>query len=227
MGSINNGDAALLLSADVRGMGSTTPMNDYLKYAGAGAATQRAVLRQIIADDPVLMSFLHGMAELELPDPLLGSGAIYNSLWNVLTGRPRHTGIKDADLVYFDAADRSYEAEDRVIKRVQSYFADSPIPPEVRNQARVHLWFPQKFGLHYPQLKSSAEMLNYFSTKTHAVAARLEAGEIAIFAPFGLDDLFSFRLTPNPALNNKATHDSKAARAKAIWPELRIEPWPE
>jgi hypothetical protein len=227
MGSINNGDAALLLPADVRIMSFTSPMNDYLKYACADAATQHTVLRNIIADDPVLMGFLRGMAELELPDPLLGSGAIYNSVWNVLTGRPRYTGIKDADLVYFDAADRSYDAEDRVIKRVQSYFADSPIPPEVRNQARVHLWFPQKFGLNYPQLKSSAEMLNYFSTKTHSVAARLEAGEITIFAPFGLDDLFSFRLTPNPVLNNKATHDSKAARAKTIWPELTVEPWPE
>lgn len=216
-----------LLSYDVRTLRFTSPMADHLKYAGTDAATQHRVLRDIIADDPVLMRFLHGMAELNLPDPLLGSGAIYNSVWNVLTGRPRHTGIKDADLVYFDPADRSYEAEDRVIRRVQTYFANSPIPPEVRNQARVHLWFPQKFGLHYPELKSSAEMLNYFATKTHAIAARIEAGQIVIFAPFGLDDLFSFRLTPNPALSNKFTHDSKAARAKAIWPELSVEPWPE
>ncbi len=202
-------------------------MNDHLRYADADAVTQRYVLRAIIAEDPVLMGFLHGMAALGLTDPLLGSGAIYNTVWNVLTGRPRHTGIKDADIVYFDAEDRSYEAEDRIIRRVQSYFNDSPIPVEVRNQARVHLWFPKKFGLSYPALKSSADMLNYFSTKTHAVAARLKAGHIEILAPFGLTDLFSFRLTPNPALRNKATHDSKAARAKAIWPELVIEPWPE
>ncbi len=219
--------ALALLPADVRAIGFIFSMSDHLRFAGADAATQYRVLRDIIADDAMLMHFLHGLAELTLPDPLLGSGAIYNTVWNVLTGRPRHAGVKDADLVYFDASDRSYEAEDRIIKRVQSYFSDSSIPPELRNQARVHLWFPQKFGLRYPELKNSADMLNYFATKTHAVAARLEAGRIVIFAPFGLADLFSFRVTPNPVLNNKATHDRKAARAKDMWPELTIEPWLE
>ncbi len=201
-------------------------MNDHLRYSGTDRVTQLRVLTDIIASDAILMRFLIGMAELELPDPLLGLGAIYNTVWNVLTGRPRHGGIKDADIVYFDANDRSYEAEDKVIQRVRSYFADSPIPVEVRNQARVHLWFPEKFGLPYPVLACSADMLNYFATKTHAVAARLEQGIITIHAPFGLDDMFSFRLTPNPVLANRPTHESKAARSLAIWPELNFEPWP-
>lgn len=199
---------------------------DYLRYAGADEAIQRRVLSGMIASDPLLMGFLNGMVSLGLPDPLLGSGVIYNTVWNILTDRPRHQGIKDADIVYFDPHDRSYEAEDRMIRRAQSYFSDSPIPVELRNQARVHLWFPDKFGLHYPELKNSADMLNYFATKTHAIPARLEHGEIALYAPFGLDDLFSFRVTPNPVLANRHTHDAKAARAKAKWPELTIVPWP-
>lgn len=199
----------------------------HLRYSGLDADVQRQVLVDIIADDPVLMRFLRGMVDLGLPDPLLGSGAIYNTVWNVLTGRERYAGIKDADIVYFDPSDRSYEAEDQVIRRTQTYFADSQIPVEVRNQARVHLWFPEKFGLAYPELTCTADMLLYFATRTHAVAARIESGEIVIFAPFGLDDMFSFRLTPNPALRNRATHESKAARAMAIWPELRFEPWPD
>ena len=87
--------------------------------------------------------------------------------------------------------------------------------------------FPEKFGLAYPMLNCSADMLLYFATKTHSVAARIENGKIVIFAPFGLDDLFSFRLTPNPVLSNRATHESKAARAMALWPELQFEPWPD
>lgn len=199
----------------------------HLRYSGLDADVQRQVLVDIIADDPVLMRFLRGIADLGLPDPLLGSGAIYNTVWNVLTGRERYAGIKDADIVYFDPSDRSYEAEDRVIRRMQAHFADSPIPVEVRNQARVHLWFPEKFGMAYPELTCSADMLLYFATRTHAVAARIENGEIVIFAPFGLDDMFSFRLTPNPVLHNRATHESKAARAVAVWPELQFEPWPD
>lgn len=202
-------------------------MIDHLRFAGAGAAVQRQALVDIIADDPLLMRLLKGLVELDLPDPLLGSGAIYNVVWNVLTGRDRYRGIKDADLVYFDPHDRSYDAEDRVIRRAMAHFADSAVPVEVRNQARVHLWFPDKFGLAYPELTCSADMLLYFATRAHAVAARVENGEIVIFAPFGLDDMFSFRLAPNPVLANRATHERKGARATQLWPELQYEPWPD
>jgi uncharacterized protein len=207
--------------------GMADAMTDHLRFAGASAEVQRQALIDIIAGDPMLMRLLEGLVALDLPDPLLGSGAIYNVVWNVLTGHPRHRGIKDADLAYFDSGDRIYEAEDRVIRRAMAHFVDSPVPVELRNQARVHLWFPQKFGLAYPELTRSADMLLYFATKAHAVAARIERGEIRIFAPFGLDDLFSFRLAPNPALNNRMTHEHKAARSMALWPELVFEAWPE
>ena len=200
---------------------------EHLKFSGLGEDAQRQALTDIISGDPMLMRLLSGVVELDLPDALLSSGAIYNTVWNVLTARPPHRGINDADLGYFDAGDRSYEAEDRVIRLAHAHFVDFPMRIEVRNQARVHLWFSAKFGLPYPALKNSVDMLNYFATKTHALAAKIERGEIVIFAPFGLDDMFSFRLTPNPVLDNRATHQRKAARSMALWPELRFEPWPD
>ena len=200
---------------------------DHLRFAGLGPEVQRQVLVEIIAADATLMAILQGISTLGLPDGLLVSGAIYNTVWNTLTGRPRGHGIKDADLAYFEAADLSYEAEDRVIQRVQTHFRHSPIPVEARNQARVHLWFPEKFGIAYPPLGSSLEMLNYFTTKAYAVGARLEDGEIRVFAPFGLEDLFSLRLRPNPVLPNRATHEAKAARVLVHWPEVTVEAWPE
>src|SRR5690606_29900386 len=115
---------------------------------------------------------------------------------------------------------------DAVIRRMAALFADSPVPVEVRNQARVHLWFPEKFGTPYPRLTRSEDMLRYFASKTHAVAVRLEPDDtLHIAAPFGLDDMFSFRITPNHALDNAATHARKAERAQAIWPELTVVPW--
>ena len=71
-------------------------------------------------------------------------------------------------------------------------------------------------------------MLGRYASKTHAVGVRLnEADALEIVAPFGLDDLFSFRMVPNPVLDNRVAHASKAQRAKAIWPELTIVPWPD
>ena len=38
-------------------------------------------------------------------------------------------------------------------------------------------------------------------------------------------DIFDMIVRPNRVLPNKATHEKKAARARAIWPELRVIPW--
>jgi hypothetical protein len=174
------------------------------------------------------MEVLRGLRDDGLADHLLVAGAIYNLVWNRLTGRPDLTGINDIDVFYFDDRDLSYEAEDLVIRRLAARFAHLPLPVLVRNLARVHLWFPQKFGVPFAPLRSSGEMLGRYASRTHAVAARLEADDsLTIVAPFGLDDIFSFRITPNPVLMNKPAHDAKGARAKSVWPELTVVPWEE
>jgi hypothetical protein len=201
-------------------------MPPHLRYSGQSFDAQRAALIDIIRSSPMLMRVLETLRDDGLPDHLLVAGAIYNLVWNRLTGRPDLTGINDIDIFYFDAGDLSYEAEDAVIRRLTARLADLPLPVQIRNQARVHLWFPQKFGTPFSPLTSSAEMLGRYASKTHSVAARLEGDDtITITAPFGLDDIFSFRITPNPVLANKPAHEAKGARAKTVWPELTIVPW--
>ncbi len=202
-------------------------MSDHLRFAGTDPETQRRALDDIVRSQSVLMAVLEGLRDMALPDAWLVSGAIYNAVWNLLTDRPGLTGVKDIDLIYFDGADLSYEAEDRVIKAAEMRFADLPLPVEVRNQARVHLWFPEKFGIVVTPLTHSRQALLRYASRTHAVAVRLEAdGALTIDAPFGLDDLFAFRITPNTALNNRAAHEAKGARAKSVWPEITVVPWP-
>ena len=199
-------------------------MSNHLRYAGADPATQERALREIIAQSPHLSAWLRSLQQLNLPDSWIVSGAIYNQVWNHLTGRPLLHGIKDVDIFYFDH-DLGYEAEDRAIRRAVAAFPTDP-PVEVRNQARVHLWYPQRFGRPYPQLTRSAQAIDLFALKTHCIGIRLLNGTLDLYAPFGLDDMFSFRLTPNAALDNRATHEAKAARQMALWPELTFIPWP-
>ena len=172
------------------------------------------------------MHLLRQVRALRLPQWRLVAGCLYQTVWNVLTGRPRGTGIKDYDLIYFDAADLSWEAEDAVIRRVAVATRDCVGPVEVRNQARVHLWFGNRFGSFYPQLRSADEALSLYVSIMHAVGVRLEDDDrLDIAAPFGLDDIFSMTIRPNRALENAASHGLKAARAKTIWPEATVIPW--
>nr|WP_207620317.1 nucleotidyltransferase family protein [Oharaeibacter diazotrophicus] len=183
-------------------------------------------MRAIVAADPDLSALVAVIADLGLPDGWLVSGALYQTVWNVMTGRPRRTGIKDYDLVYHDAADLGFEAEDAVIRRVQAATAGLGLAVEVRNQARVHLWFERRFGFAVPPLGSVAEALERYASTTHAVAVRRGAGgRLDLLAPFGLRDVFAMHVRPNRSLPNGPSHEAKARRFQAVWPEVTVEWW--
>jgi hypothetical protein len=180
-------------------------------------------LTEIVRADPALMQVLTTVRGLDLPDWRVFSGAVYQGVWNAVTGRPVGYGIKDYDLGYFDP-DTSWDAEDVVIKKVAAAF-DEPLRSmvEVRNQARVHLWFQDRFGEPYEPLANTDEALSRFVTPAFGVGVRLEADDtISVAAPFGLEDVFGLTLRPNPlrgvARGWRRTVDGAVAR----WPEIRV-----
>ncbi|MDR3511260.1 MAG: nucleotidyltransferase family protein [Caulobacteraceae bacterium] len=181
-------------------------------------------LAAIVRASPRLMQVLAVARDLDLPQWRVVSGAVYQTVWNALTGRPADHGIRDYDLFYFDASDVSYEAEDVVIRRAAAAFPPDLSPKvEVRNQARVHLWFEQHFGEPYAPLSSSDEAIGRFVAPAFAVGVRLAAdGAIDIAAPFGLDDVFAMRLRPNPSRPLARGWEKTTASVQARWPELTL-----
>ena len=187
-----------------------------------------ARLAGIVRADPGLMHVLTTVRGLGLNDWRVFSGAVYQSVWNAVTDRPAGYGRKDYDLGYFDP-DTSWDAEDLVIKRVAAAL-DEPFRSEVevRNQARVHLWFLDRFGEPYEALTGTDEALARFVAPAFAVGVRLERDDtISIAAPFGLEDVFSLTLRPNPDRPRAKGWDRVVTSARARWPELTvIEPEP-
>jgi hypothetical protein len=182
-------------------------------------------LTEIVRAAPSLMRVLRTGRALGLPDWLVMSGAVYQRVLNHLTGRGPDYGIRDYDLGYFDAADISYEAEDLVIRRVAAAF-DEPLKStvEVRNQARVHVWFEAHFGEAYTPLTCTGEALERFVSPMFAVGVRLDADDrLHIEAPFGLSDLFALRLRPNPR-RPSGGFDRAAAGVLRRWPEITVTP---
>ncbi|WP_292079178.1 MULTISPECIES: nucleotidyltransferase family protein [Brevundimonas] len=183
-----------------------------------------AELTAIVRADAGLMHVLTTVRALDLPDWRLVSGAVYQAVWNARTGRPAGYGVKDYDLAYFDGSDLSYEAEDVVIKRVAAAF-DEPFRSqvEVRNQARVHLWFQNRFGEPYAPLPSTDEALGRFVAPTFAVGVRLEADDsLSVAAPFGLEDVFALTIRPNPNRPVARGWAKAVDSARARWAELTV-----
>lgn len=165
---------------------------------------------------------------LELPDWWLTAGAVFQTVWNVLDGREPAEGIGDYDLFYFDAGDLSWEAEDVVIRNAAELFADLDVVIEVRNEARVHLWYEEHFGVPAKPFASTCDAIDHFASTTCCYGVtQNSAGELDVYAPHGYDDLFNQRLRPNPILAPRHVYERKAARWTLEWPGLSVEPWPE
>ena len=196
----------------------------HLRYAHLPEEALAPIFLDIIRETPFIMNALITAREMDLPDWWIVSGALYNTVWNHLTDRPLTYGIKDIDLFYFDL-DTSYAAEDRQIKRAEALFAPAP-PVELRNQARVHIWYEKHFGFPIRPYRDSCDGIDHFACRTHSVGVRLD-DDLTLYAPYGLSDIFNFRITPNTNRPNRETHERKGARALECWPELIVEPWPE
>jgi uncharacterized protein len=181
-------------------------------------------LTAIVRGAPSLMQVLATVRALDLPDWLIMSGAIYQPVLNNLTRRVPDYGVRDYDLGYFDASDISYEAEDVIIRRVAAAL-DEPLQSavEVRNQARVHVWFESHFGEPYTPLSCTAQALERFVSPMFAVGVRLDDDDrLHVAAPFGLADLFALRLRPNPR-RSSAGFARVAVGVKCRSPEVGVE----
>jgi uncharacterized protein len=178
--------------------------------------------------NPANDAILTALDAVQLPDAWLVSGCLVQSAWNALTDRPMGYGISDYDVFYFDA-DTSWEAEDRIIRELDPVARQLAVPVQVRNQARVHLWYQQKFGRPYPPLACSTEGIDRFLTRNTKVGIRRRGGHDEIYAPDGFDDIARLLITPNASANfSRERYLEKAARWKSLWPELTIieaEPW--
>lgn len=177
------------------------------------AAVLRNPVNEAVADE---------LFRLALADAWLVSGCLAQTVWNVVTGRACDYGISDYDIFYFEP-DTSWQAEDRVIGQLQERLARFGARIEARNQARVHLWYPEKHGLPYPALTCSAEGIDRFLTKTTQLGLRRHQNGHDVYAPNGFSDIAHMIVRPNPGPNfSAASYIAKAMRWKALWPELTI-----
>ncbi len=189
---------------------------------------QRAHFLDLVQLNPINVSILDRGPMLGVPDWWLTAGAVFQTVWNVLDGRGPGAGIADYDVFYYDASDLSYEAEDAVIRRAEILFGHLGVTVEVRNEARVHLWYESHFGVPGVEFSSSRDAIDHFASTTCCFGvSRSIDGELIDYAPHGYTDLFAKRVRPNPRLAPREVYESKARRWLQEWPSLVVDPWPD
>jgi len=174
-----------------------------------------------------LGEILERFEEIALPDSWLVAGSIAQTIWNLGCGQPAELGLKDVDLIYFDEQDLSFDFEASHERHLRDLFRRLPIKLDVKNEARVHLWYEERFGYTIKPYLSSADAIATFPTTATAVGVRRICGKLECCAPFGLDDLFGLVVRPNKRQITRAIYEAKVDRWCSIWPRITFLPWEE
>lgn len=174
--------------------------------------------------NPINAAILEELHRLNIADAWLVSGCLVQTVWNIQTGRTITHGIADYDVFYFDP-DTSWHAEDAVIRAMRPTASRFGIDIQVRNQARVHLWYREKHGRPYPELRSATQGIDRFLTRNTMIGVRLIDGGFDVYAPHAFDEVANMIVRPNITSNFSAeAYAQKAARWKSLWPELTVIP---
>jgi len=181
-------------------------------------------LLEILENNKNIRLILERANKLKVPNWYLGAGGIAQTVWNALYDFDLETGIKDYDLVYYDARDISYEAENVIIQNGKKLFQDIPIPVEIINEARVHLWYEKRFGVKINPYQSVEDAIDSWPTTATAIGVNYINKRNEIYSPFGLEDLLNGIIRASKVQITKEIYDSKVNRWKNIWSELKVIP---
>ena len=179
-------------------------------------------LAAVVRRAPLLMEALRAARAVGAPDWLIGAGAIRDVVWDALHDRPLDTPPRDVDLGFFDPGDLT-PARDRAVEAALRARAPA-LPWDAKNQAAVHLWYPQKFGFEVPPFHASGDAIATFPETATCVGLRLlDDDELLVVAPYGLDDLFGCVCRHNPARVPAAFYERRVAEKRWAerWPRLR------
>lgn len=175
-----------------------------------------------IVRNPFNRAILEAWSQLALPDGWLVAGCLFQTVWNLEAGRAPEADIKDYDVFYFDPSDLSEEGELAVQRRVHERLGHLGVPIEVKNQARVHLWYEEFFGFQYPQLSSATEGIDRFLIPATCVGVQPTPAGNRVYAPNGLSPLYAGELTPSPITRSLPLFREKADSYRRRWPWLTV-----
>jgi len=184
-----------------------------------------SAVNRIITNDNYRMRCLTALRELNLPQGYLAAGFLRNAIWDHIHGYQRATQLNDIDVIYFNPADTSKQADTKIEKALLAMVPCARW--EVKNQARMHTHHS------HPPYKSCEEAISYWIEKETCVAIRVSRQQpphthetqpsLEVLAPFGLESNFSKTISINPRFPSA---DVFAQRIDAkgwltTWPELR------
>ncbi|MFI8685812.1 nucleotidyltransferase family protein [Rossellomorea sp. NPDC077527] len=185
------------------------------------------LLGEIVTKSEPINRLLKILRDINLPfEYYVGAGCIANTVWNEISCYPFEYGISDVDIVYYDSGNKTLESEKEIKENLLNLLGDFPFKLDVKNQARVHLWYKEKFGFSIEPYHSLNSAIDTWPTTATALGLRQEKDDtLKIYAPYQLEDLFSMVVRPNKRMITREIYENKANKWQEKWPKLLVIPW--
>ena len=190
---------------------------------------QLDILEKILRKNEILIKILNVLEDYSKENPIfknyyVGAGGVNQTVFNYYHGNDLNYGIKDYDIVYYDD-DESYDAEDVVIRELNDRLKDIDVEVDIKNQARVHIWYNEKYGANRKKYTCVEDAIASWGATVTCVGVRLENGKLKVYCPYGLNDIFSMTIRPVKRDFEKEHFVERANRWKAKWEKLIIIEW--
>lgn len=175
------------------------------------------LLERDVLDDPLRMSALNAVRQLNIPSAYIAAGFLRNLVWDKLHGKTKLSGLNDVDVIYFD----QNETDHNIAKNHQASLVQlmPNVNWQVKNQALMHI------KNHDNPYRCLVDAMRYWPEKETAVAVKLNhMNQLTFISGFGFESLFNLSLRYNPKrdkaifltrLNNKKWQEK--------WPKLTLE----
>lgn len=182
----------------------------------------------ILKENHPLMEMLEYIAELQLPNFYIAAGCVFQTVWNYQDGRDLNYEVKDLDVIYYHPGDLSIDTDMKYYEMIQEYARSHSIPygVDVSNEARMHLWKEKKEGEKVLPYQNSEDAIGRWIATVHAIGITLEDGNIKVYAPYGLSDIFSRTIRPiKHSGNSKELYNKKVMGWKNRFSKLTVVEW--
>ena len=169
---------------------------------------QLKIFKKIIRKNKKLMSVLEVLDDYSKSNPnfsnyYIGAGSINQTVFNYLTGRDINYGIKD----------------------LEKLLGNKNILYDIKNQARVHIWYNEKYNANREKYKSCEDAISSWGATITCIGVRLENNRMKVYCPYGLNDIFTMTIRPIKKCFTKEQYDARVKRWKAKWNELNVIEW--
>lgn len=173
----------------------------------------------------VLQITLHQLEIDNFPFFIAGS-TIFKIIFNKRFHMPEIYGIEDIDIIYFDKKETSYEREDEIIKTVKGNVTnDIANILDIKNQARIHLWFKQKYGKEIEPYHDIEDVFGRMSTSLQKSALEISKNDtiLRIYDDHFISDVKSMVIRRNnKSQYNESGFLEKAKKWMDLYPDLKI-----